>query len=51
LKTHPKDTELLTSLAIISRANQLADQARIFIKRVLELEPWNTEARDFLAGL
>ena len=51
LKTHPKDTELLTSLAIISRANQLREQARTFIKRVLELEPWNTDARDFLAGL
>ncbi len=51
LKSHPKDTELLTALAIISQANQLKEQARIFIRRVLELEPWNTEAREFLAGL
>lgn len=51
LKSHPKDTELLTSLAIISKANQLGDQARTFIRRVLELEPWNTDAREFLAGL
>lgn len=51
LKKSPRDTELLTSLAIISKANQLREQARTFIKRVLELEPWNTDARDFLAGL
>jgi Flp pilus assembly protein TadD len=51
LKTHPKDTELLSAMAIISKANQLKEQARVFIKRVLELEPWNTEARDFLAAL
>ncbi len=51
LKKHPRDTELLTALAIISRNNQLREQARVFIKRVLEIEPWNTEARDFLAGL
>jgi Flp pilus assembly protein TadD len=51
LKAHPKDTELLTSLAIIAQANQLKEQARTFIRRVLELEPWNTDAREFLAGL
>lgn len=51
LKTHPKDTELLTALAIIAKGNQLRDQARTFIRRVLELEPWNTDAREFLAGL
>jgi len=51
LKKHPKDTELLTSLAIISQSNQLREQARTFIRRVLELEPWNTDARNFLAGL
>lgn len=51
LKENPKDTELLAALAIISKANQLKEQARVFIKRVLELEPWNTEARDFLAVL
>jgi len=51
LKTRPKDTEVLSALAIISQANQLRDQARTFIRRVLELEPWNTEAREFLAGL
>lgn len=51
LKNYPKDTELLTALAIISQANQLRDQAKTFIRRVLELEPWNTDAREFLAGL
>ena len=51
LNKHPKDTELLTSLAIIAQSNQLKEQARTFIRRVLELEPWNTDAREFLAGL
>jgi Flp pilus assembly protein TadD len=51
LKARPKDTEVLSALAIISQANQLKDQARTFIRRVLEVEPWNTEAREFLAGL
>ncbi len=51
LKTYPKDVELLTALAIISRENNLKEQSRTFIKKVLELEPWNSEAREFLAGL
>jgi tetratricopeptide (TPR) repeat protein len=51
LKTYPKDVELLTALAIISQENNLKEQSRTFIKKVLELEPWNSEAREFLAGL
>ncbi len=51
LKETPKDIELLTALAIISKANQLKEQARTFIEKVLELEPWNSDAREFLAGL
>lgn len=50
-KQYPKDIELLTALALISKANQLKEQARIFIKKVLELEPWNSDAREFLASL
>lgn len=50
-KQYPRDIELLTALALISKANQLKEQARIFIKKVLELEPWNSDAREFLAGL
>lgn len=51
LREYPDDVEVLTALAIISAANRLAEQARLFIGRVLELEPWNSEAREFLAGL
>jgi Flp pilus assembly protein TadD len=51
LKEYPKDIELLTALAIICKANQLKEQARTFIKKVLELEPWNSDAREFLANL
>lgn len=51
LKETPQDTELLTTLAIVSKAFNLAEQAGIFINRVLDLEPWNSEARQFLAGL
>ncbi|MDD2850960.1 MAG: tetratricopeptide repeat protein [Desulfuromonadaceae bacterium] len=51
LKSSPKDTELLTSLAIVSKANNLKEQARTFIRKVIELEPWNIEAREFLSGL
>jgi len=51
LKEYPNDVELLIALAIVSRANQLTEQARTFIQKVLELEPWNSDAREFLAGL
>jgi Flp pilus assembly protein TadD len=51
LREYPDDVEVLTALAIISAANRLGEQARLFIGRVVELEPWNTEARNFLAGL
>jgi Flp pilus assembly protein TadD len=51
LKKFPKDIELLTALAIVSKDNQLKEQARTFIKEVLELEPWNSDAREFLAGI
>jgi len=51
LRQYPRDTELLTAAAIISKSNNLRDQARVFIGKVLDLEPWNTDAREFLAGL
>lgn len=50
-KEFPKDSEVLISLAIICRANNLKEQAKMFISKVIELEPWNADARDFLAGL
>ncbi len=51
LKQYPQDTELLFAAAVISKANNLAEQARIFIGKILELEPWNSAAREFMAGL
>jgi Flp pilus assembly protein TadD len=51
LREYPQDVEVLTALAIISDANNLRDQAATFIRKVLDLEPWNTAAREFLAGL
>jgi Flp pilus assembly protein TadD len=51
VQEYPRDVEVLTALAIISNNNNLKDQARTFIKRVLDFEPWNAEARQFLAEL
>lgn len=51
LQQYPQDTELLLAVALISKENKLFDQARIFAGKVLELEPWNKDAREFMAGL
>ncbi|MDY0301976.1 MAG: tetratricopeptide repeat protein [Trichlorobacter sp.] len=51
MRENPSDTEVLTALAIISNNNNLKGQARTFIQRVLDYEPWNSEARQFLSEL
>jgi tetratricopeptide (TPR) repeat protein len=51
LKKMPKDIEALTALAIISKSNHLTEQAKTFIKKVIDIEPWNSDAREFLATL
>lgn len=51
IREFPSDIETLTALAIISKANNLMEQARVFISKVLTLEPWNRDAREFLATL
>lgn len=51
LREYPADVDTLTALAVISKNNNLKDQARIFINKVLNLEPWNRDAREFLAEL
>lgn len=51
LKDYPNDIEILTALAILSKGAKLQEQARIFINKVLSLQPWNSEARSFLAGI
>jgi Flp pilus assembly protein TadD len=51
LSEYPDDVETLSALAIISESNNLREQARTFIIKVLNLEPWNSEARAFLDRL
>jgi Flp pilus assembly protein TadD len=51
LKEFPADVEVLSALAIFSKWAGLKEQARIFINKVLSLQPWNAEARTFLAEL
>lgn len=51
LQRHPADTELLGALAIISKDQGMDEQARIFLQRLIDLEPWNREAREGLQAL
>lgn len=51
VKKHPDDIEVLTALAVLSKGARLQEQARIFINKVLSLQPWNAEARTFLAEI
>lgn len=51
MREYPSDTEVLTALAIISDNNNLKSQARTFMQRVLDMEPWNNDARQFMATL
>lgn len=48
LREYPQDVEALLALGQISAVNNLNEQARIFVSKALELEPWNQEAREFL---
>jgi len=51
LRNSPNDTEVLTALGIISSNLGQRSEARIFFSKLLELEPWNHEARTFIAEL
>lgn len=51
LKERPDDVEVLSALALICKANNLNGEARTFIQKVLDLEPWNAEARQFLSSI
>jgi cytochrome c-type biogenesis protein CcmH/NrfG len=51
LKGNPNDTEVLGALALISKHTGQPEQARIFLQKILTLEPWNQEARTALADL
>lgn len=47
----PNDTEVMAALGIISINLDRGTEARVFLTRLLELEPWNADARAFLAKL
>jgi Flp pilus assembly protein TadD len=51
LKSQPCDIEVLTALGIISNAIGRAEEAGIFFRRVIELEPWNDEVRKALTAI
>ena len=45
LKTDPQDVEALMATGQICKAMEKPDDARDFFKRILEIEPWNADAR------
>jgi Flp pilus assembly protein TadD len=45
LKDSPNDVETLSALAIISIDNNRPDEALIFLNKIVELEPTNSDAR------
>jgi Flp pilus assembly protein TadD len=51
LREQPNDVETLLALGQISAANGYAEQARTFTTKVLQLEPWNSAAREFLSSI
>lgn len=51
LGSYPEDVETLMSLGKLCTELRQHDDARVFLERVLEIEPWNSSARDRLAAL
>ena len=51
LKTYPQDVETLLATGQICKALEKPDDARDFFNRVLEIEPWNADARKQIEGL
>ena len=49
LKSHPRDIETLINLGHICEAVGRGEEAKTFYRRALEIEPWNSEARQALA--
>jgi tetratricopeptide (TPR) repeat protein len=45
LKTHPEDIETLMAIGKLCQSLRQTDDARVFFERVLEIEPWNSDAR------
>jgi len=48
IKTHPGDIETLYTLGSLCLNLGHSEQSGIFLRRLLEIEPWNQEARDLL---
>ena len=51
LEIHPEDVETLMTAGHISNALQRFDDARTIYERVLEIEPWNADARQCLENM
>lgn len=51
LKEEQADTEVLGALAMISSRIDRPDEAGHFLRKILDLEPWNSDARDMLNSL
>lgn len=51
LKEHPEDSETLSALAIISMNNDRPEEAQVFLRKILEMEPHNHDARSLLESL
>lgn len=51
LRVYPDDVETLSSLAVICCHNERREEARIFLKKILEIEPSNNDARSLLESL
>lgn len=48
LATHPKDVETLVATGKLCQAVGQPEDARVFFERVLDIEPWNAEARTLI---
>lgn len=51
LKENPEDTEVLGALAVISYRINRPEEAGHFLQKIIELEPWNSDARNILNSL
>jgi Flp pilus assembly protein TadD len=51
LRLQPRDVETLTGLGQISSAIGRPEEAKLFYRKVLEIEPWNAEIREALQTL
>ena len=50
LKTNPEDIETLMATGRLCQSLGQSDDARVFFERIMEIEPWNGDAREQLTG-